>query len=70
MTITLARPSTNAQDSGRHRRGRPGLVSVNSLVAVVYRGWLSHLLRPGRHLVRAPHARRRTAGLAAVPATS
>lgn len=68
MTITLARPSTNAQDTGRHRRGRPGLVSVNSLVVVVYRGWLSHLLRPGRHLLRVPRTGRRSAG-AAVPAT-
>ena len=61
MTITLARPATTAQDGGRHRLGRPGLVPVTSLVVVLYRGWLSHLLRPGRHLLRATRTRRTTA---------
>ncbi len=49
MTITLTRPATVAQDGGRHRLGRPGLVPVTSLIAVAYRSWLSHWLRPGRH---------------------
>lgn len=62
MTITLTRAATSAP-AGRHRLGRPGLVPVTSLVAVVYRGWLSHLLRPGRHLLRAPRRRRRAAGV-------
>ena len=61
VTITLARPARSAQDDGRHRLGRSGLVPVTSLVVVVYRGWLSHLLRPGRHLLRVPRTRRSTA---------
>jgi hypothetical protein len=61
VTITLARPAMTAHDGGRHRLGRPGLVPVTSLVAVVYRGWLSHLLRPGRHRLRVTRTRRTTA---------
>ncbi|WP_420121593.1 hypothetical protein [Nakamurella sp.] len=55
MTITLTRPSSTGP-AGRHRLGRPGLVPANALVVVVYRGWLSHLLRPARH--RSIEARR------------
>jgi len=62
VTITLTRPAATDR-GGRHRLGRPGLVPVGSLVRVVYRGWLSHLFRPGRHLLRTPRAARRSAGV-------
>jgi hypothetical protein len=64
VTITLTRPAATAQ-GGRHRLGRPGLVPAPSLVVVVYRGWLSHLVRPGRHLLRLPRNRRRSTALTA-----
>ncbi|WP_420121444.1 hypothetical protein [Nakamurella sp.] len=48
MTITLTRP-TSTGTAGRHRLGRPGLIPASTLVVVVRRGWLSHLLRPARH---------------------
>jgi len=63
VTITLTRAATTAQESGRHRLGRPGLVAVTSLIAVVHRGWLSHWLRPGRHHYRITRARRRSAAV-------
>jgi hypothetical protein len=62
VTITLTRPAATDQ-GGRHRLGRPGLVPASSLVVVVYRGWLSHLLRPGRHLLAGARSRRRRTGL-------
>jgi len=45
VTSTLTDPAGR----GRHRLGRPGLLSVHSFVTVVYRGLLLSWRQPGRH---------------------
>jgi len=45
VSIVLHRPKV----TGRHRRGRPGLIPVSALVTVRRRGFFASWFRSGKH---------------------